>query len=269
MPWGEEGNLALRGRGVGAAWTSTTGLRMLSVAVFLSVWALLSAALSHEVLPTPGQTFEALVDEYQKGRLLFHLGMTTRRVVLSFLLAMGVGVAAGLGMGATRVVDKLLEPWLVIGLAVPRIVIIVIAYLMVGLNDTAAVLAIALVVAPPVVAQVREGARAIDRRLVDMARVFRRSRHATLTRVVIPQLLPYIVGTARGAMSLTWKMVMFAELMGRTNGVGYQINFYFQMFTMKGILAYTLLMVALIAILDLGFLAAVERYAFRWRRFSP
>jgi NitT/TauT family transport system permease protein len=84
--------------------------------------------------------------------------------------------------------------------------------------------------------------------------------------VVLPQLLPFIVGTGRAAMSLTWKMVVLAELLGRTNGVGYQISFYFQMFNMRGILAYALAMIIVLAVIDQGLMRAVERYAFRWRR---
>jgi NitT/TauT family transport system permease protein len=207
-----------------------------------------------------------LWQQLERGTLTFHIWMTMQRVLLAFALAMLLGIAAGVAMGASAILDKLLEAWLVTGLAIPRIVIVVAAYLLVGLSETAAIIAVALTVAPLVVAQMREGTRAMDTRLIEMARAFRRPPPLVWGKVVLPQLLPFIVGTGRAAMSLTWKMVVLAELLGRTNGVGYQISFYFQMFNMRGILAYALAMIIVLAVIDQGLMRAVERYAFRWRR---
>jgi NitT/TauT family transport system permease protein len=78
--------------------------------------------------------------------------------------------------------------------------------------------------------------------------------------------MPYFIGTARGALSLSWKMIVLAELLGRTSGVGYQISFYFQFFNMKGIMAYGLTMMVVLAIIDFGFSGILGRAAFRWRK---
>lgn len=241
-------------------------LTLLSALSLLGAWALASHVMSERVFPGPGETLRFLWSEWERGRLLGHIRATVQRVVLSFFLAMGVGVTGGLLMGVSRTADRLLGAWLVTGLAIPRIVVIVAAYILIGLNETAAVVAIVLVVSPTVVAQVREGARALDFKLVEMARAFRRPLPLILGKVVAPQLFPYVAGTGRAAMSLAWKMVVFAELMGRTNGVGYQIAFYFQLFDMRGILAYGLAMIVILALIDLLITVGWERYAFRWRR---
>jgi ABC-type nitrate/sulfonate/bicarbonate transport system permease component len=241
-------------------------LRLLSLLSLIAVWLLLSFLLGPRVLPGPVATLEFLWQQLERGTLTFHIWMTMQRVLLAFALAMLLGVAAGVAMGASAVMDKLLEAWLVVGLAIPRIVLIVAAYLLIGLSESAAIIAVALTVAPLVVAQMREGTRAMDTRLIDMARAFKRPPPLVWRQVILPQLLPYIVGTGRAAMSLTWKMVVLAELLGRTSGVGYQISFYFQMFNMRGILAYALAMIIVLAIIDQGLMRAVERYAFRWRR---
>jgi NitT/TauT family transport system permease protein len=59
--------------------------------------------------------------------------------------------------------------------------------------------------------------------------------------------------------------VVLGELLGRTSGVGYQISFYFQFFNMRGILAYGITMMALLAFIDLVVMGAIQRRAFRWR----
>lgn len=239
--------------------------RGLSVLSILAAWLLLSSQLGESVLPGPVATVGELWREYRDGDLLFHVWKTVQRTLAAFALAVAGGAAAGVGMGASPAVDRVAEAWLLTGLAVPRLLPIVCAYLVIGLSDAAAIAAIALTAAPVIAVQVREGTRVVDRRLVQMARAFRRSSAAILRRVVVPQIVPFVVGAARAGMSQTWKMVVFAELMGRTNGVGYQIAFYFQTWHMRGILAYGLAMVVLLAAFDVAVFGTLQRLAFRWR----
>lgn len=252
--------------GSSGEWQGFLALRLVSVASLVAVWILASLLLSPRVLPGPLETMGFMWQEYQSGRLLFHVFNTVERVLLSFLASMVIGVLSGVAMGASQYTNRLLEGWLVAGLALPRLVPIVVAYLLFGLNDWSAVFAVTVSVAPAVCAQLREGTRALDTRLIDMAKVFRRSAFETWRKVVLPQLLPYVLGTGRAAMSLAWKMVVVAELMGRTNGVGYQLAFYFQMFDMRGILAYAMAMVLVLASIDLGLFRFLDRVAFRWRK---
>jgi NitT/TauT family transport system permease protein len=240
--------------------------RPISLLSILAVWLLFSRLLGAQVLPGPLSTFEFLWNQLERGALTRHIGITMYRVLVAFSVAMVAGVALGVLMGVSRVVDRLMEAWLIVGLTVPRIMLFVIAYLLIGLNDTSAIVALVLTVVPTIIVQLREGMRAIDRKLIEMARAYRRSNLAIWRKVIFPQLLPYFIGTARGALSLAWKMVILAELLGRTSGVGYQITFYFQMFNMRGILAYGVAMMLVLAAIDLTFVGLSQRYGFRWRR---
>lgn len=241
------------------------GLRLVSVLSIFAVWLLLSRVMGTTVVPGPLETVQFLIKEHNDGRLWFHIGMTLWRVLVAFVITMILGTILGVLSGASKTLDKLLEAWTVTGLAVPRILPLVVAYLLIGLNDTAAIVALVIILVPQVVVQMRESIRAMDTKLLEMARAFRRPRLQIWRQVILPQMAPYLLGTARSALSLTWKMVVFAELLGRTNGVGYQINFYFQMFEMRGILAYGLAMTLVLAFVDLSMLYLSER-SFRWRR---
>lgn len=239
-------------------------LTLASYLSLLLVWVL-AARAAPNLIPGPVETLQFVAREYQRGVLIKHLLVTTQRVLSAFAVGMVIGVAAGAAMGASKRVDDLLQGWLVVLLTIPRILLFVVAYLTIGLSDQALVVALVITIVPTIVVAVREGARAIDGSLVEMARAFRRSPATTWLHVVLPQLVPYIVGTARGALALAWKMVVLGELLGRTSGVGYQISFYFQFFNMTGILAYGVTMMVLLAILDLGVMGVVQRVAFRWR----
>lgn len=232
----------------------------------LALWLVLSLLLSETVMPGPRATLKFLYEEMARGDLWINLAMTFKRVVIAFVIAMLLGVGLGVASGASRRWDAAIGVWVIVGLTIPRIVLFVAAYLLMGLTDFAAIVALIITVVPTVVVQMREGTRALDGKLLDMARVYHRPRLLVWRRVIVPQLLPYFIGTARGALSLAWKMVVLAELLGRTDGVGYMIYFYFQLFDMQGVLAYGLAMMIILALLDFGFVLMMRRSTFRWRR---
>lgn len=242
----------------------STALQLVSYGSLLLGWIVASRLLG-PLLPGPVETFQFIGRELERGTLLAHLWVTTQRVLIAFLAAMAIGTAVGAAMGLSRRVDDLLQGWLVVALTIPRILLFVVAYLTIGLDDRALIIALVLTIIPTIVVAVREGSRAIDTGLIEMATAFRRSRPAIWRHVVFPQLTPFIVGTARGSLALSWKMVVLGELLGRTSGMGYQISFYFQFFNMTGILAYGVTMMILLAVIDLGVMGSLQRLAFRWR----
>lgn len=242
----------------------SVALQLVSYGSLLALWAIGSQLLP-TLLPGPLETLRFIAREYERGTLLTHLWITTQRVVVAFVVAMIVGVAVGSAMGMSRRIDNLFQGWLIVALTIPRILLFVVAYLTIGLSDRALIIALIITVIPTIVVAIREGTRAIDTSLVEMAHAFRRPSGVIWLKVIFPQLTPFIVGTARGSLALSWKMVVLGELLGRTSGVGYQISFYFQFFNMTGILAYGVTMMVLLAVIDLGLMGSLQRIAFRWR----
>jgi NitT/TauT family transport system permease protein len=240
---------------------------VLSLTALLAIWqvaALLAA--NPRLLPAPAAVLQVLAQEAAQGDLFFHLGATLARVVAAFTIAMFLGVVIGILMGRLRLVDELLSPWLVFFLNLPALVTIVLAYIWIGLVEAAAILAVAVNKIPNVVVTVREGARALDAALLEMGRVFRLSRGKQLAHIVLPQLYPYLAGAARSGLALIWKIVLVVELLGRSNGVGFEIGVRFQMFDVTGILAYALAFIAVVQLIEWGLLQPFERRLTRWRR---
>ena len=81
-----------------------------------------------------------------------------------------------------------------------------------------------------------------------------------------PQLLPYLAAAARSGLSITWKIVLVVELMGRPNGVGFVLNMYFQSFDVTGIVAYGLGFAAIMLVVETALLQPWEKRANAWRR---
>ncbi len=242
------------------------GLPLLSVALLLGLWEAVALGGGVRLLPGPDAVAAALWREAQSGALFHHLGVTLLRVAAAFVLAMSVGVALGIPMGRSSLLDRLFGPWLVFFLNLPALVVIVLAYVWFGLTEAAAIGAVAVNKVPNTIVLVRAGARAIDEQLIQMARVYRLSAFDRLRHVLLPQLVPTIAAAARSGLALIWKIVLVVELLGRSDGVGFQINLFFQMFDVAGILAYTVAFVAVVQILEYGLLQPAERHCLRWRR---
>lgn len=239
--------------------------RFASLLVFVLVWHVAALAVESSTLPPPLTVFERIVAETVSLALPQHLATTLSRVVISFGAAMLIGTAIGIAMGHWRRLDLFLDGWLVLGLNIPALVTIILCYVWFGLNDTAAIIAVAINKIPTVVVTVREGARAIDPRLMQVASAYRLSRWRTFTRVYLPQLQPYLMAAARSGLSLIWKIVLVVELLGRSNGIGFQLNVFFQFFDITGILAYTLVFAAIVLLVEALVLRPLERRITRWR----
>ncbi len=240
-------------------------IRLASLALLLLVWWLGSLAAGAQMLPSPAAVLAAVLAEARSGALFLHLGVTLARVVVAFTLAMTLGSAIGLVMGRVRLVDRFADPWLVMLLNLPALVIIVLAYIWGGLTEVAAIVAVAVNKLPTAVVTVREGARALDPALDEMAQVFALPRLKVLRHVVLPQLAPYLAAAARSGLSLVWKIVLIVELLGRPNGVGFEIGVAFQLFDVTLILAYALSFVAVVLAIETFLVQPIERRASRWR----
>ncbi len=217
------------------------------------------------LLPEPLAVVDVMLREARSGALFFNLGTTLARVVISFALAMFFGTVFGVLMGRSVTLDRLGDPWLVVLLNLPALVIIVLAYIWIGLTDTAAILAVALNKLPNATVTIREGARSLDAGLEEMATVFAMPWQTRLRHVLLPQLAPYIAAATRSGLSIVWKIVLVVELLGRSNGVGFEIGTAFQVFNVALLLAYALPFVGIMLAIESFIVQPFEQHVSRWR----
>ncbi|MCM8855742.1 MAG: ABC transporter permease [Candidatus Thiodiazotropha sp.] len=243
---------------------STWG-RWLFLGVFLCIWQVTALLLQSDQLPGPLEVMQSLWFHLTEGDLLQSIIVTLRRVFLAFTLAMLVGIIVGFLMGRYPLIDTILDGVLIMGLNIPALVIIILCYVWFGLIETAAVAAVAINKMPLVAVTVREGVRAIDHKLLQVGDVFRVSLIRRLIHIYMPQLYPYLMTAARSGLSLIWKIVLVVELLGRSDGVGFQLSTFFQFFDITSILAYTLAFVLVIYSIESMLMRPLENHLTRWR----
>ena len=240
-------------------------LTFVSLLGLLAIWWIAAVIADSRVLPAPPAVLEALHRDAATGELWFHLGMTLMRVFFAFVTAMVIGSAIGIALGMSASANRFFDPWLILFLNIPALVVIVLAYIWFGLNEVAAIGAIAVNKIPNVVVTMREGARALDSQLAEMAAVYRFGRAKILRHVILPQLQPYFAAASRSGLALIWKIALVVELLGRSNGVGFQIHLYFQLFDVAAILAYTLAFVVVMLLIEFLLVQPLEARSTRWR----
>ena len=240
--------------------------RILSLAVLVAVWAVAAALAQSRLLPGPLTVGATILADLRSGELPFQMSCTLARVTGSFALAMVLGPIAGYAMGRSTALDRYADPWLVVLINMPALVTIIFAYVWIGLNETAAILAVAVNKLPNVIVVMREGARALDPDLDEMAEAFKFTWITRIRHVVIPQLAPYLAASSRSGLSIVWKIVLVVELIGRPNGVGFVLGSAFSLFDMAKILGYAISFIALMLVIEGLLVQPLERRAIRWRR---
>ena len=190
--------------------------------------------------------------------VLFSLG----RIGGGFLLAFGVGCLAAAAAGRFPVVEVFLRPYVVSIKAVPVASFIIISLIWLRAGQLAAFIAF-LMVFPVVYSNVLQGLKSTDRKLLEMAELYRVPWRRRLVYLYLPQTKPYILSAASVGMGLAWKAGVAAEVIAVANGsIGdrlYEAKIYFQT---ADLLAWTVVIV----LLSVGcekLLCALLRLAFR------
>ena len=241
------------------------GWRLGSVAGAIAIWWLISLAMPSNLLPDPWVATVTLAKDFADGDVVPHLIITLLRVVGGLSIAMAIGVPVGILMGVNERAEKVLDIWVMVGLTVPSLCYAIICFILVGLNEVATMLAIGLTAAPSVAINLWEGVKTIDFKLVEMARIFEAGRARILARVLLPQVLPFIMASVRMGLGIVWKIAVLVELIGRPNGVGFKLFYWYQLADMAQVLAWTLLFTLIMLAIELGILKQVEQRLFGWR----
>lgn len=175
-----------------------------------------------------------------------------------------VATALGVAMGLNRRVERCFDVFVLVGRSIPGLVWALVSVMVVGLNNTAPVVAVVLTATPLVVLQIWEATKALEDDLFAMSRVFGVGRLRQLWQVAFPALMPSLVAGTKLGLALAWQVVILSELFGLGSGVGYEINQSFSNFDIAGVLAWTLSFSVLMAIIEYGVIGQVQSWLLRW-----
>ncbi|WP_244070652.1 ABC transporter permease [Bradyrhizobium sp. Ce-3] len=199
----------------------------LAVPVTLALgWELVVASgySNGRLVPPPSKVFETIVALAGSGELLRHILATLGRVGAGFALGVVAGTIMGAISGYWNFARRLLDPTVQALRAIPSIAWVPLFILWLGIFETSKVALIAVGVFFPVYLGVMGAILSVDRKVVEVGRVFRLSGFAMIRRILLPAVLPAYVVSLRVGLGLGWMFVVAAEFMGASEGLGYLLT---------------------------------------------
>jgi sulfonate transport system permease protein len=173
---------------------------------------------SGRLLPPPSVIFSTFADLAVTGELQRHAAATLLRVAAGFGLGVVFGTMIGAVTGYSALVHRLFDPSLQGLRAIPSIAWVPLFILWFGIFEASKIILIAAGVFFPIYLGVMGAVLSVDRKIVEVGRVFRLSGPAMVRRILLPAILPAYIIALRSGLGLGWMFVVAAEFMGRWCG---------------------------------------------------
>ncbi len=175
-------------------------------------------------LPPPREVWEGAVDLIQAGELREHIAASLWRMFMGFVVGSFTGVVIGILMGQFRFFHAAVGPLVEIIRPIPGLAWIPVALIWFGIEDASKVFIISMGVFLAVVTNTFVGVRSLDPVLVRAARSLGANRRDVFFRVVLPGTLPHIFTGFRLGVQVSFALLVAAELVGSTSGLGFLIQ---------------------------------------------
>jgi NitT/TauT family transport system permease protein len=199
---------------------------VLSLCLVFALWAGLSyaGAVQNLFLPTPTQVWQAAVTESSTGILWPDIGASVLRIVLGFVISSVVAIPVGMLMGSYKVFEAGLEPPIDFMRYTPAVAFIPLTLIWFGTSTTQKLVILFIAIFFQEVLLVMDNVKNVPTQFVDMAYTLGLSPSKVVRRVIFRAALPGIVDTLRISMGWGWTYLVVVELVGATNGLGFQIQ---------------------------------------------
>jgi sulfonate transport system permease protein len=216
------------------------------------------------LMPPPSRLAQTAWALARSGELWTHVAATMQRVILGFGIGAAAGTLVGMLCGASPWAMRLLDPSIQALRAVPSIAWVPLFILWLGIFETSKLALIALGVFFPVYLGLLTAIHGVDRKLIEVGRIFGLSRFGIAMRITWPAVMPTWIAALRTGLGLGFMFVVAAELMGASEGLGYLLLDGQQMGRADTILV-ALIVFALLGKLCDGLLVAATRPILRWQ----
>lgn len=240
---------------------SAVGAAAIALGAFLLAWKALVVVTGYPpfVLPPPELVLGRFVSAWADGTIAPHALRTLYEVVVGFGVGAGLALVAGYVLARLPLAERLLSPYLVAAQATPILALAPLLVLWFGPGLTAKIVICALIVFFPVTIATMVGVRAVDARLLELARSLRATRWQVVRTLEIPAALPAIFGGLRVGVTLAVVGAIVGEWAGADRGLGLLINLARGSLFDIPLLFATLLTIALMGIVLYALVVLVER----------
>lgn len=215
----------------------------------LAVWETISF-FSGQWVPSLSEVAQSLLTVLTEPGTLGEAWVTLRRVAIVTVASIAFGVAIGIATGFSWVLRAFLRPILVICLAIPDLVYLIMAILVLGATESSGLVAVTIAIVPLVTNAVVGAVLDRDASLDEMARTYRFSRSDYARHVVMEQLKPALSAAVKTGFAFAWKLVVLMEALTMPDGIGARIYEGFRFLRPQDMLAYAIIFIVIMKLIE-------------------
>jgi|AGTN01.3.fsa_nt_gi ABC-type nitrate/sulfonate/bicarbonate transport system, permease component len=177
------------------------------------------------VMPAPTKLYESLIKMIDKGTLQENILVSIRRVVFGYCIGASLGITLGVMTGLSKLTNRLLNFLLEILRPIPIMAWLPVIILWCGIGENTKVIAICIGSFWPIFLNTMDGVRNIDKKYLEVSRIFMKSKSETVFKVILPDALPGIFTGLRIGVGSAWLSVVGAEMVAASAGLGFLISY--------------------------------------------
>jgi NitT/TauT family transport system permease protein len=235
---------------------------VISSFILLFLWAIAALIISSPLLPTPWAVIYIFFIDFPQG-LGWHVLVSTWRILVSIVLATIIAMPLGFLLGQNKNWDKILYPLIYTTYPIPKIALLPIVILFLGIGDISKIFLITLILFFQVLVIVRDASRNIPSQLILSLRSLGASRMQLLRYAYFPACLPATLTSLRLNVAIAIAVLYMAESFATASGLGYYIMDAWQQLSYVKMYAGVLAM-SLLGTLAFVVLALIEKRVCRW-----
>lgn len=233
------------------------------VLLLVLIWQLLAQRYPPVLVPSPYETWQGLVSIWTSGALGDNLRITFQRQITGMSIGLLIGLTSGMLAGWFYRLELLMQPLISLLMAMPPIIITVMAMVWFGLGTKMTIFLVALLVFPIMHTNTVEGFKSIDPALIEMSKVYRLPLPLAISKIYIPGMLhSLIAGFSMGAAS-SIRLTVMAELLGAREGMGQQILISRSYLETEQLFAWIIVLLVILASLEFLFIRPLQRRSSR------
>lgn len=233
---------------------------------FVILWETASrmGILEAHLLPAPSAIIDSLYQMVLEGTLWGHLGSTLTRVFAGFFIGTLAAIIVGSLVGYLKIFEELVDPIIQALRSIPSLAWVPLFILWMGIGETSKVTLIAVGVFFPVYLNMVAGIRGVDRKLIEVGKIYGFTSFQIVRRIILPASLPSFLTGIRSGLGLGWMFVVAAEIMGASKGLGYLLIVGQNTYSPDTIIG-SILLFAILGKLTDWFLKMIEERSLRWQ----
>lgn len=237
-----------------------------SLCLLFATWDLLATQLDPLILPSPQASIAALLHHLNGPEAWAHIVTTLRRALLGFGLSVAVGSVLGLLAGLFVTASMVSRPIVTWMMGMPPIAWLVLALLWFGTGDGAPVFTVFVACMPIIFVGAMQGTRTLDGQWRELAQVLRLPVWHRLTNVYGPHIVSYALPAWATALGMSWKIVVMAELLATSDGIGAALAVSRSHMDTASSMAWILALVGSLLLLEYTVLEPFKRHLESWRK---